>query len=136
MSWLRKFIFRLEPFFRRQRIEGELSEELQAHLEMATEANIAAGMAPDAARYAAQRELGGIEQVKESYRDERGLPWLEHLWQDLRFAARWLRKSPAFTAVAVLSLAIGIGLNAAVFSIINAIFYQSIRGVPEPRFAG
>jgi predicted permease len=132
MSWLRKIFFRLEPFFRRKRIEGELSEELQAHLEMATEANIAAGMPPEAARYAAQRELGGIEQVKESYRDERGLPWLEHLLQDLRFAARWLRKSPAFTTVAVLSLAIGIGLNAAVFSIINAIFYQSIRGVPEP----
>jgi predicted permease len=110
---LRQIFFRLQPFFRRRKIEAELSEEMRAHLEMATEANIAAGMSSEEARYAARREFGGVDQVKESYRDERGLRWLEDLGRDLRYAARSLRKNAGFSLAVVAMLAIGIGVTTA-----------------------
>ena len=91
MNWLHQIFFRLQPLFRRRQIEAEMSEEMRVHLEMATEANVAAGMSPAEARYAARREFGGVEQVKEAYRDERGLRWLEDGLRDLRFGARMLR---------------------------------------------
>lgn len=124
---------KLRALFRRNHLDAEMAEEMRLHLELQTEENIARGMPPDDARYAALRSFGGVEQVKEAARTQRGWLWLEQLGQDVRFGARMLRKSPAFTTVAVVSLAIGIGLNTAVFSIINTIFYQTIRGVPEPR---
>ena len=83
MNLLRQILFRLQPFFRRRKIEAELSEEMRVHLEMATEANIAAGMAPEEARCAAWREFGGVDQAKESWRDERGIPWIENFLRDL-----------------------------------------------------
>ncbi len=119
-------LFRLQPFFRRRKIEAELSEEMRAHLEMATDAKIAAGMSPEDARHAAQREFGGVDQVKESYRDERGIPWIEDGLRDLRFAVRSLWKNPGFTAVAVLSLAVAISVNATVFSLINGLILRPL----------
>jgi putative ABC transport system permease protein len=121
---IREFLFRLQSFFRRRKIETSLSEEIQSHIEMATEANIAAGMSPQEARYAALREFGGVEQIKERYRDERGIRWLEEFFSDIRFAARSLRKSPGFTAVAILTLALCIGANSAVFSIVHSILLK------------
>ncbi len=109
-----------------------MNEELQGHLDALIDRNLAAGMTPDEARYAALRAFGGVAQIAERARDERRSVWVEHLLQDVRFALRMLRKTPGFTLVAVVSLAIGIGLNTAVFSIINTIFYQTIRGVPAP----
>jgi predicted permease len=129
MSPIRK----LRSLLRRSRLDAEMAEEMRQHVEWQAERNLKAGMHPDEARYAALRQFGNVARVQEQAREGRGWVWLEQFGQDVRFGARMLRKNPAFASVAVLSLAIGIGLNTAVFSIINTVFYQTIRGVPEPR---
>lgn len=107
--------------FRKDKLDAEMSEEMSAHLELQTAENVKRGMSDDKARYAARREFGGVEQIKERARDERarGFIWLEHLAQDLRYAVRQLRKNPGFTVVVVLSIAFGIGANSAIFSLID-----------------
>ena len=106
--------------FRTARDERELAAEVESHLQLHTDENIRRGLSPDAARRAAVLALGGIESVKERYRDQQGLPSLEHLAQDLRYASRTLRRTPGLTAVAVLTLALGIAGPTAVFSMIKA----------------
>ena len=133
MPPFRSILFRLQPFFRRRKIEAELSEEMQAHLEMQTDANVAAGMAPEEARYAALRASGGVAQAQERWRDERGIQWLEDLLRDGRHAFRSLAKAPGFAATAVLTLALGIGINAGVFSAFKGIALRPLPGVPNSR---
>jgi putative ABC transport system permease protein len=126
MDELRIFLARLWALFRKRQLDSDLDAELLAHLEALTEENIRRGMNPEQARHAALREFGGIEQTKELYRDQRGLPLLDALLHDLRFALRGLGKRPTFAAVAILTLALGIGSTTAVFSVVDRILFRSL----------
>lgn len=121
---------RFAALFRRSRLDREMDEELRAHLDRETEQNVARGLPADEARYAALRAFGGVEQIKERERTVRGVLWLENFARDMGQAYRRLAKSPGFTAVAVLSFAIGIGANTAVFSLVKSVLFRSLP-VPE-----
>jgi predicted permease len=131
VTWLRVMALRIREMFAKQRRDAELDEELQAHLEMLAEENMQRGMSAEEARRAAKMELGGLEQIKEAVRDQRGLPLLESLVADVRFGLRMLRKNLGFTAVAVLTLTLGIGANAAIYSVIDALLFNPIP-YPQP----
>jgi putative ABC transport system permease protein len=117
---------KLNSLFRKEKLDAEMAEEMRLHLERRTQANLAAGMSADEARHAAQRQFGGTEQLKEIARDERGVRWLEHLVQDLRYASRALWKSPGFTLAATFTLALGIGLVTLQFSFINGALFGGL----------
>jgi predicted permease len=126
MAWLAKIRYAVRSLWRRDTAEQELSDEVQSHLEMQIAANVAAGMKPEEARYSALRAFGGVDLAKEQCRDARTLPFLESILQDLFFALRQLRKTPGFTAVAAISLALGIGGTAAIFSVINGVLLKPL----------
>ena len=129
MDQVRQAFHRLRSFFRRAQQDRELDAEMSAHLELAIEENLERGLPPAEARRQALVRFGGPQQVKESHREARGLPLLETLLQDFRFALRMLRRSPGFALVAIFCLTLGIGANAAVFSWMEGLLFRPYPAV-------
>ncbi|HKN75596.1 MAG TPA: ABC transporter permease [Candidatus Acidoferrum sp.] len=128
-EFFKTLIRRVAGLFRGHHLDEELDAEVRSHLEMAVDANLGKGLSAEEAKREALRTFGGVEQSKELYREQRGLPMIETILQDLRFGLRMLRRSPGFSALAILCLTLGIGANAAVFSWVEGILFRPYPAV-------
>ena len=135
MDWMRILLTRCGSLLHIRRLDDDLDEELRAHIDLAIEENLRRGMSPQQARTAALRGFGGVTQTRETYRQQRGLPMLESLNRDIRFGLRQLAKSPGFALTAILTLALGVGANTAIFTLIDSIVLQPLPFPQQDRLA-
>lgn len=126
MSAIRQLLHRLRALFRKEKLDRDMAEEMRFHLAQRAAEHVDDGMAPDEARFAAQRKFGGIEQIKERARGQRGWLWLEQFAQDIRYAGRQLQRDPGFAATSVAILALGIGATTAIFSVVHGMILKPL----------
>lgn len=126
MRWFAQITFKVKSLFSKRKLDEQLSEEIRTHVDMATEANITAGMTPEEAHYAALREFGNVASIREQSKEEHGWIWLEQLGQDVRYAGRGLARNPVFTFATLVILGGGIGANTALFSVVNGLLLRSL----------
>src|SRR4051812_8115618 len=131
MAWWRVFIDRIRALSDSDAVHHEIDDEVSFHIEMRTEEYLRRGMSPEEARRAAERRFGRVTRIKEMGYEVRGGGWLETFWKDLRYGARMLLKNPALAAVVVATLALGIGANAALFSVANGVLLKPLP-FPQP----
>ncbi len=136
MKFIRAWLSRLAGVLPNERREREIADELESHLQLHTDENIRAGMAPNEARRVAVLTLGGVEATKEAWREQNTVPVVEHLWQDLRFAVRQLRKNPGFTGAATLMLALGMCAGVSIFAFVDAALLQPLPYRDPTRLLG